>query len=142
MWKLKHKPPKHSFPYLNIVKNLTQKWNWGNKTYILKTSLLRFYFSKVLCLLMHRLISTKSSGEIKTLFDLTCFLFCDIVFLFKPHQLITKTIQAQAWKNNLNVVQSTGKVCSQYFLSKQLFILYVLNILLSWICWGNNGYIS
>ena len=29
---------------------------------------------------MHRLISTKSSGEIKTLFDLTCFLFCDIVF--------------------------------------------------------------
>ena len=39
-----------------------------------------FYFSKVLCLLMHRLISTKSSGEIKILFDLTCFLYCDIVF--------------------------------------------------------------
>ena len=39
-----------------------------------------FYFSKVLCLLMHRLIAMKSSGEIKILFDLMCFLYCDIVF--------------------------------------------------------------
>ena len=39
-----------------------------------------FYFSKVLCLLMHRLIAMKSSGEIKIRFDLMCFLYCDIVF--------------------------------------------------------------
>ena len=38
------------------------------------------FFSKVLCLLMHRLISTKSSGEISALYDLNCYLFCDIVF--------------------------------------------------------------
>ena len=85
---------KHTFskPFY-IVKKPNSKMNLGQ--HMLKSSLLRFCFSKVLCLLMHRLISTKSSGEIKTSFYLTCCLFCDIVFLFKPHQLITKTVHCK-----------------------------------------------
>ena len=113
MWNPKYKCPENPFTYPYTVKNLLPKWNWGYKSNFPKTTLLCFYFSKVLCLLMHRLISTKSLGEIKTLFDLTCFCFV-ILFSFQTspvyHQKHTCWNMRKlcvcfiAWEKNMRMI--------------------------------------
>ena len=58
------------------------------------------HFSKILCLLMNRLIHLRDKTNISTLFDLTCPLFCDIVTF---HNLTSPTpgIFCKTWENNI-----------------------------------------
>ena len=51
-----------------------------------------FYFSKVLCLLMHRLIAMKSSGEIKILLNSCVFYIVILCFIQISQARTQKTI--------------------------------------------------